>query len=963
LAGAREARGFGKVMVARGAPVQTLELRRLSPRLSCTVQVMRTFVVLKGWLLFCLASTALVYAQGVVIGPTVASAPEVDPGKLLVSELNCAACHKPASDAEQIASRKSPRLGKTGLRLTPQYLRKYLNDPAASKPGTTMPDVLHHLRGAEKTDTVDALIHFLISEQESAPEPGTAAEDYLIKQGRTLYHTIGCVACHEPQSPPNTLPGIMPEDPKLVQFDAGLRVPASVPLGDLARKTTVDQLAKFLIDPVKVRPSGRMPSLNLNGGEATAIAVYLLRAQAAGLNASAKRSLISGLKYQYYEQDFSANTDFDALTPKASGSVESFDLSHRQRENNFGFRFSGNINIPKDGNYTFFTRSDDGSMLYIDGKLVVNNNGDHAPEDKRGNVQLTAGEHSIVATYYQNGAGFELSVFWRGPGFTRQPIPGSVLSHLGEPMMPLDNEEFTVNQSKADKGRQLFASLGCAACHQVGGEALVSVPAKPLRELKGDSGCLSANPGSGVPKFGFTTDQRSAIQRALEQPSVAATPEQEIVQTLGRLNCYACHTRDAKGGATDARLAYFRTAGDLDMGDEGRIPPHLTAVGAKLRPEWMHEVLVNHGRVRPYMATRMPQFGAENAGFLPGAFAKADARADERRAPEITQRDAKYGRKLTGTGGLSCISCHTVGDHKSLGIPAINFAVMSKRLKYDWFVRYLIDPPSLRPGTRMPSFWPNGEAVNKDILGGNTRAQMNALWAYLESKPETDLPPGLVQGRLELVATTEPIIYRNFIRDAGSRAIGVGYPEKVNLAFDANNVRLALIWQGAFIDAARHWNGRGEGFEPPLGNNIVKMPDGPEFAILENENAAWPSSGGKEAGFKMGGYSLDEKRRPTFFYSFKGARIEESFEPVMGEIDASFRRTLTISGASVDHLWFRAARGKINAKGDSFVLDDKIVMKFPGAKLVLRGADANHELLVQITFNGDRAQILEEIIW
>src|SRR5262249_1721242 len=151
-------------------------------------------------------------------------------------------------------------------------------------------------------------------------------------------------------------------------------------------------------------------------------------------------------------------------------------------------------------------------------------------------------------------------------------------------------------------------------------------------------------------------------------------------------NCYACHTRNAKGGPTDARLAYFRVVGEIDMGDEGRLPPHITAVGAKLRPDWMHEVLVNHARVRPYMATRMPQFGAENVGSLAGLLERADARPQERPAPESTQRAAKYGRHLAGTGGLSCISCHVVGTYKSLGIPAIDLAMMSKRLKYDWFV-------------------------------------------------------------------------------------------------------------------------------------------------------------------------------------------------------------------------------------------------------------------------------------
>ena len=57
----------------------------------------------------------------------------------------------------------------------------------------------------------------------------------------------------------------------------------------------------------------------------------------------------------------------------------------------------------------------------------------------------------------------------------------------------------------------------------------------------------------------------------------------------------------------------------------------------------------------------------------------------------------------------------------------------------------------------------------------------------------------------------EAVIYRNFIDRAGPRAIGVGYAEGVNLAFDANVMRFAIIWRGKFMDGQRHWTGRGQG--------------------------------------------------------------------------------------------------------------------------------------------------------
>ena len=86
----------------------------------------------------------------------------------------------------------------------------------------------------------------------------------------------------------------------------------------------------------------------------------------------------------------------------------------------------------------------------------------------------------------------------------------------------------------------------------------------------------------------------------------------------------------------------------------------------------------------------------------------------------------------------------------------------------------------------------------------------------------------------------EASIYRNFINGAGPRAIGVGYHEGVNLAFDANNMRLAMIWQGDFIDGARHWNGRGQGYQPPAGDAVVNLPEGVAIAALESADAEWP---------------------------------------------------------------------------------------------------------------------------
>jgi len=92
-------------------------------------------------------------------------------------------------------------------------------------------------------------------------------------------------------------------------------------------------------------------------------------------------------------------------------------------------RWSGFIKIPAAGTYTFFTTSDDGSLLYIDGTLVVNNNFCQGPTERSGTATLTEGCHEITVVYAEAGGGDFLSVFWENAagGIAKAPIPDSAL--------------------------------------------------------------------------------------------------------------------------------------------------------------------------------------------------------------------------------------------------------------------------------------------------------------------------------------------------------------------------------------------------------------------------------------------------------------------------------------------------------------------------------------------------------
>ncbi|MFN0079645.1 MAG: PA14 domain-containing protein [Prosthecobacter sp.] len=181
---------------------------------------------------------------------------------------------------------------------------------------------------------------------------------------------------------------------------------------------------------------------------------------------------------------------------------------------------------------------------------------------------------------------------------------------------------------------------------------------------------------------------------------------------------------------------------------------------------------------------------------------------------------------------------------------------------------------------------------------------------------------------IPLIATTEPVIYRNFIQGAGNRGIGVGYPGGINLAWSAESMNLALLWRGAFIDAAKHWNSRGGGHQPPLGYDVLQ-PTGevtPAFFITDKPDAAWPKwdKTKRYDGLAWKGYALDAKRSPTFRYTWHDAEIEESFT-VEGngnqpDGNAKVIRTLKVSGKLPANAWYRIASGQFEPKDDSFLI-------------------------------------------
>jgi fibronectin type 3 domain-containing protein len=142
-----------------------------------------------------------------------------------------------------------------------------------------------------------------------------------------------------------------------------------------------------------------------------------------------------GLAYTYYEGDVATGNipAFQGIPVIATGfsnpaRTDGFDITPRRVNEFFAFSFKGFIDIQTAGTYTFYTSSDDGSLLYINGTKVVDNDRDQGTTERSGTITLNVGSYPIEADYRQRGGGYAFAVKWQGPGIAKSTIPTARLS-------------------------------------------------------------------------------------------------------------------------------------------------------------------------------------------------------------------------------------------------------------------------------------------------------------------------------------------------------------------------------------------------------------------------------------------------------------------------------------------------------------------------------------------------------
>ncbi len=672
-----------------------------------------------------------------------------------------------------------------------------------------------------------------------------------VERGEHLLGHLNCTACHEPGNAARAR----------IIFNEGPR------LTGIADRMTLDEIESFIKHPAKVKPATRMPHVlrdKIDHETARSIAHFLASLPVKEKIAAPKGDIERGRSLYHFVGCVACHAPEKGHRP--AGVDEAIELTAPSTP-------SEPIKLAQ-----HYQR--DGLAAFLRDPLSIR------PSGRMPDMKLSSQEAADVAAYLQRNVPLKVT------------------------------EDKKVDVSLVTVGLAAFIKHGCANCHETGQE-MPKLTARSIAALRTDEsrGCLSASPAAGLPMFTLSDADRDAMRLALADIKSAAplSASQRVDRALTSLNCLACHDRDGKGGVDPALAIYFQSTTDA-LGDEGRIPPPLTNVGAKLTETWLRMILLGEGgsgEMRPHLRTRMPLFGKANVEHLVKDFAAADP-VDAAVKIDVTSGLSHHrgfiGRSLMGNEGLNCITCHGLKGEKALGPPAMDLTRTTERLQPQWFKQMMLNPQAMRTRTIMPAFFADGKSpITAMISGRDADKQIEQMWIYLKEIDQSPLPPGMATQSFVL-KPDKPMVFRTFLEGAGTQAIAVGFPQRIHAAFDAREVRWAVAWRGDFLDAEATWIDRYTPLTKPLSTDVHKMPAYAPLAILKSATDAWPKAVGKEAGYNFGGYQFDKSRMPTLRYTYHGAKVSDRLEPAPD--GKSLRRTLVIENPP-SGLYFRGMSGKV----------------------------------------------------
>lgn len=301
----------------------------------------------------------------------------------------------------------------------------------------------------------------------------------------------------------------------------------------------------------------------------------------------------------------------------------------------------------------------------------------------------------------------------------------------------------------ATRGAKVAEALQCGVCHPGMPMSPPSAPPSLDGIFNADwtkSGCVAPpEKRAKAPHLNLTEDDRLALVAFAKTGASSLSQDNSAeyaTRQIQSLRCTACHALDSQPALlaslhseTETLAAHISTL--HERVDQSR--PPLTFTGEMLHTAAIEEMLSGTAdpRPRPWLGMRMPGFVSRASQLAKGISKQHGLLPGPTASLTVDPSLAAIGKNLIEAGGFGCNTCHGVGDQKptaAFEVEGIHFNLTSARIREDYFHRWMDNPQSVTPGTKMPRYSEANKSQRTDVFEGDAQKQFEAIWHYLHSR-------------------------------------------------------------------------------------------------------------------------------------------------------------------------------------------------------------------------------------
>jgi len=615
-------------------------------------------------------------------------------GKYLFEVLGCYGCH----DTKYIRNEKNriigPDLGDIKEKVKPWWIAQWLEDPKKFRPTTLMPN----FGLSEKDSRAIAAYLWQHAKKSGAPEKKIPPfDEEQLETGDFLFEHIGCLGCHRYEE--NTERDFAPN------------------LSRIGEKMKYAYMVEWIMNPKEKQPRTRMPDFRLKEESARLIAGYLIK--------KTDKNTVKEHDTEWLDNKNLVQEGESLI--KRYGCFGCHEIPGMEGLGKIGAELSaiGSKHIE----------------LFDFGLLEKKILSKVGLEDQRENVGLA--RRAWLKAKLRKPRQFDKGRYRKPEARLKMPdfrlknneIEALVifLSSLKEKELPEEyNAGLTAKQQAIAEGKRLIGKYNCSGCHQFDIDRLC------IDEEIELIGRVRLEEETGV-YFQLMEDNEDIGHKAGDTVFI----EEERIEK--------------KDIITETELTKLIV--DYHVEEEGLIPqeamvfipPLLYGEGKKVQSDWAFEFLKEPFDLRPWLDVKMPTFGMSReeatslARFLtvrdgeeyPFEFIEETKRRYIKKKEEQKPGYLQSAKKLFESEDVNCLQCHIKGDKMPEGEPADwapDLTLAKERLKPEWIKRWLLDPQSIQPGTKMPKFFREGEY--QEYIPGTPEEQAEAMKDFIMNLQE-----------------------------------------------------------------------------------------------------------------------------------------------------------------------------------------------------------------------------------